>query len=107
MRFTFDRILPLQSLVMPALCGAWLVTASVLAQSDNRPPGDGHGPGGEGRGHKPPEAAYTACKDLNADDVCSVTFKEHTIEGTCTEDSETSKLFCRPDHPPGPPPGSR
>jgi hypothetical protein len=61
-------------------------------------------PGDRPPPHRPPPAAFDACKGKNAGDACSVTFREHTMTGTCatTPDAE---LACRPDRPPpGPPP---
>jgi hypothetical protein len=56
--------------------------------------------------HRPPPAAFDACKGKNQGEACSVTFHEHTMNGTCATTPE-SELACRPDHPPpgGPPPG--
>jgi hypothetical protein len=60
----------------------------------------------EGQGHvrRPPPAAFDACKDKKSGDACEVTFREHTLTGKCDTTPE-DQLACRPDHPPGPPPG--
>jgi hypothetical protein len=49
-----------------------------------------------------PQEAFTACEGKASGDACSVTFREHTMEGTCTAGPEGGKLHCRPS---GPPPG--
>jgi hypothetical protein len=60
------------------------------------------------RQHKPPQVAFDACKDKTEGSACSVTFNEHTIEGTCRKSPEgDSALICFPAHPPGPPPEGR
>lgn len=51
---------------------------------------------------KPPPEAYSACAKATANDTCSVSFGQRTIEGTCTADRDDGTLFCRPNHPPGP-----
>lgn len=60
--------------------------------------------------HKPPQAAFDACKDASEGAACSVSFHGHTMNGTCKKgpNGETD-LACVPehppgDHPPGPPP---
>jgi hypothetical protein len=47
-----------------------------------------------------PQEAFTACEGKAAGDACSVTFHEHTIEGTCAARPEGGALFCRPSGPP-------
>ncbi len=62
-----------------------------------KPEGDHHHRG-------PPPEAFTACANASASQACSVTFGEHTMTGTCVSAPEGSRLVCRPDHPPAPPP---
>lgn len=102
MKLVLPRLSPLQSLLLPVLCGMWISGAPVQAEADHPEPP----PNGGMRGHKPPAAAYTACVDQSEDDLCSVTFGKRTVEGTCVKDphADDAALFCRPDHPPGPPP---
>lgn len=47
-----------------------------------------------------PQEAFTACEGKSEGDACSVTFREHTIEGTCATGPEGGKLHCRPSGPP-------
>jgi hypothetical protein len=60
------------------------------------PPPEGH------QHRRPPPAAFDACKDKKADDACTVTFHEHTMNGKCAATPEGT-LACRPDRPPRPP----
>jgi hypothetical protein len=91
------------------VCATFLGGTQALAQDGSsdrpRPPGE-HGPGDGQRPEprRPPEAAFTACADLKANDVCEVQLKDRTIEGQCVVAREDDKLFCMPDHPHGPPP---
>jgi hypothetical protein len=71
---------------------------SVLADDRPQPPRPGEGP--EGPHRKPPEAAFSACADLKADDVCEVATPDKTIEGKCVPDRDRARLMCLPDHPP-------
>src|SRR5262245_58668190 len=49
-----------------------------------------------GRGHRsPPPEAIEACSGSAEGAACSVTFGEHTVEGTC-ELSDGEQLACRP-----------
>lgn len=66
--------------------------AGVMAQDRPQPPG--HGP--EGRHPKPPEAAFTACNDLQEDDVCEVDLGDKTIEGKCVPARDEARLLCLP-----------
>ncbi len=54
--------------------------------------------------HQPPQAAFDACARSKAGDTCTVTFGDHTLNGTCAAGPDNQALACRPDHPPGPPP---
>ncbi|HEX7453854.1 MAG TPA: hypothetical protein VF294_16290 [Polyangiaceae bacterium] len=55
--------------------------------------------------HKPPHAAFDACKSLSEGDTCSVSFNGHTMNGTCRKGPNgEAELACVPSHPPGPPP---
>ncbi len=55
--------------------------------------------------HKPPQAAFDACKNASEGAACSVAFHGHTMNGTCKKGPNgESELACAPDHPPGPPP---
>ena len=47
-----------------------------------------------------PQEAFTACEGKASGDSCSVTFREHTMEGTCTSGPDGGKLHCRPSGPP-------
>ena len=67
--------------------------SSALVRADDAPPPH----------HQPPQAAFDACQQKKAGDACQVTFHQHTIDGLC-QSTPDDKLFCRPDHPPGPPP---
>jgi hypothetical protein len=62
-----------------------------FASAEDRPP------------HQPPPAAFEACQQKKSGDVCEVTFREHTMSGTCKAMPD-ERLVCHPDHPPGPPP---
>ncbi len=54
--------------------------------------------------HKPPQAAFDACKNASEGAACSVTFHDHTMTGTCKKGPNgEDALACAPDHPPGPP----
>ena len=55
-------------------------------------------------GHGPPPFAYAACADKVAGDDCSVSFGDHSVEGSCVT-GLNDKLFCLPDELPPPPPG--
>lgn len=70
-----------------------------VALADERPP---HPP------RKPPPEAFEACAKLKQGDACSVTFREHTVQGTCDAFPDTTALACRPSGPPpGPPPDGK
>lgn len=47
-----------------------------------------------------PQEAFTACEGKAEGEACSVTFREHTMEGTCTSGPDGGKLHCRPSGPP-------
>ena len=51
---------------------------------------------------EPPPEAFTACKDKQADSVCSVKLPDQTITGRCVS-AHDSRLFCLPEHMPQPP----
>jgi|GEM_PF-4108998 len=88
------------------LCAASLGAGGVMAQGRPQPDGrPGNGPPGQPR--KPPEAAFSACNDLQEDDVCEVDLGDRTIEGKCVSARDEARLLCLPDHPPGPPPGQQ
>lgn len=81
----------------------------IFCLPDNMPP---HGPDGADGGprgpHKPPAEAFTACDGKSADASCSVTFKGHSMDGTCRTPppgSGETRLACAPTHRGGPPPG--
>lgn len=48
----------------------------------------------------PPAEAYAACQSKSEREACTVTFREHTIEGTCFLHPSDQRLFCRPSGPP-------
>lgn len=54
-------------------------------------------PVAEGRGRRPPAAAYEACEGLSEGDRCSVNTPRGTMEGTCKVLSEGDELACFPD----------
>lgn len=78
-----------------------LMGLSLARAEDNRPPPHGaHGP--------PPPEAFSACTDKKSEDACTVTFGEHAMSGVCVASREDeTKLFCRPDHRPPPPPNEQ
>ncbi len=84
---------------MKTVLASILVTILPLAIAAAEP-GDRRGPP-----RKPPQEAFTACVNLAEGDACSVKLRDHTISGTCEKFPEQTELACRPDHPPGPPPG--
>ncbi len=51
---------------------------------------------------EPPAEAFTACKDKQADNACSVKLPDQTITGRCVL-AHDNRLFCLPDHMPQPP----
>lgn len=85
-----------------ALCVSLLGGASVLAEDRPAPPDGRPNDGAHGPHPKPPEAAFTACSNLQEDDVCEVTLRDRTIEGKCVPARDESRLLCLPNHPPGP-----
>ena len=92
------------------LCALSSPGASALAQDRPEPPRNGPGEGPQGPHRKPPEAAFTACADLEEDDVCEVELpdwkdanQKKTIEGKCVQARDEDRLICLPDHPPEPP----
>jgi hypothetical protein len=88
------------------LCAASLGAGGVMAEDRPQPDGPpGHGPQGQPR--KPPEAAFSACNDLQENDVCEVELGDRTIEGKCVPARDEARLLCLPDHPMGPPPGQQ
>lgn len=77
------------------IAGALLVTALPFAIANADHP----------EHHRPPQEAFDACANHKAGDACSVTFGQHTINGTCSAGPDgNGALACKPDHPPGPPP---
>jgi hypothetical protein len=87
------------------LCAASFGAGGVMAEDRHQPPGHGpQGPQGpQGPHPKPPEAAFSACNDLQQDDVCEVDLGDKTIEGKCVPARDEARLLCLPDHPPGAP----
>ena len=80
----------------PLLFGLALpFVSSALVRADDAPAPPPH--------RQPPQAAFDACQQKKSGDACTVTFREHTISGQC-QTTPDDKLFCRPEHPPGPPP---
>ena len=78
------------------LCAASFGAGGVMA--DDRQPPDGRP--GDGPHRKPPEAAFSACTDLQEDDVCEVELRDRTIQGKCVPARDEARLHCMPDHPP-------
>jgi hypothetical protein len=74
------------------ICAAAVTLAApvAMAENSNEPP--------RGRGGPPPEA-LAACKSLVADDACTFTAKDETLQGTCWA-PEDKPLACRPDNAP-------
>jgi hypothetical protein len=70
--------------------------AAVAADSPPPPPPGHH--------HKIPDEAFVACKDLSEGEACTVTVHDHQHDGFCRKAHEDERLFCMPDHPPGPHP---
>jgi hypothetical protein len=108
----------LSAAALCAVSAVWLTGASLLAGAEDAPSppagpgapdapdapgGPGGGPRGPAHGPKPSEAAYSACKGLEEEDVCKVDFRGHEIDGTCVTDADNGVLFCRTEHPPEPP----
>ena len=83
-------------LVFPIFLAAATVFPGTLSRAADDPPAR--------RPHGPPPAAFEACAQKAAGEACSVAMPDRTITGVCAEASD-ARLFCRPDHPPGPPPG--
>jgi hypothetical protein len=81
------------------LCAASFGAGGVIADDRHQPPGQGP----QGPHPKPPEAAFSACTDLQEDDVCEVDLGDKTIQGKCVPARAEARLLCLPDHPPGPP----
>lgn len=71
------------------------VAAAALAEERRGPP--------RGEPPTPPPEAYSACTSAAEGEACTVTLRDRTIDGICVLDKD-DELFCRPDHPPGPPP---
>jgi hypothetical protein len=72
------------------------VPLTAAAQSGGPPPG-GPPPGG----FRPPQVAIDACSSRAEGDACSVTFGDHTIDGTCRKSpSGEGPLACAPNGPP-------
>ena len=80
-------------------CLALAVSAPAFADPSDQPPATPHEPC-DHKPHKPPTAAYDACKELEEGAECQATFGEHNVDGTCSPDREDGSLFCRPNHPP-------
>ena len=78
--------------------------SAALADSSDGPPPPPHG----GHGHRPPEAAFTACASLAEGDACTAEVHGTTETGKCIKvpahiKDDAGKLFCGPPHPPHPP----
>lgn len=58
--------------------------------------------GPHGHPHGPPQEAFDACSGLAANDACTVSLGEHTLQGTCRSGPDDGSLACAPK---GPPPG--
>jgi hypothetical protein len=86
-RFKSRKLLAQAAIAALGLGGGALV-GSAVAQADEH--------------HAPPPEAYTACDSKSAGDTCSVTFHEHTMEGTCNQRGSDTRLSCRPNHHPIP-----
>jgi hypothetical protein len=70
---------------------ALLFGAPLAAQSGGPPPGGCH----------PPQEAIDACSSRAEGDACSVTFGDHTMEGTCRKGPNgDGPLACAPKGPP-------
>ena len=59
----------------------------------------------EHKHHKPPQEAVDACASAAAGDACAFKIHDHDLTGKCFAPPDQTVLACRPDHPPGPPPG--
>ncbi len=46
----------------------------------------------------------SACDGKSANDACTAEVHGTEIDGVCAPDFEGTKLFCRPNHMPPPPP---
>lgn len=66
-----------------------------LADPPNGPP---DGPGCHGPGHAPPAEAFTACANQSAGAACTVQHDGHTMQGTCGQAHDDTRLVCRPPH---------
>ncbi|MFO0629617.1 MAG: hypothetical protein U0325_28835 [Polyangiales bacterium] len=53
---------------------------------------------------EPPPFAFEACSGRSDGAACEVQLPDRRVEGTCRAYTD-QRLFCRPAHPPGPPPG--
>jgi hypothetical protein len=52
-------------------------------------------PGGKPKKHKPPAAAFEACKDKVVNDACSYEGRKKTVNGTCQPRKKGDGLVCR------------
>lgn len=82
---------PVLALLALALCS---VSALAQPKPGEAPPGDRRGPSAE---------ALTACKTLNAGDVCSFSGDRGAASGSCWA-PEGRPLACRPNDAPAPAP---
>jgi len=78
------------------LCAASFGAASAAAEDRPQPPADRQGPQ-----RKPTEAAFSACTDLQENDVCEVDLGDRTIEGKCVPARDEARLLCLPEQPEG------
>jgi hypothetical protein len=74
---------------------ALLVSLSLLAPAVGRA-GDGDGEGH--KKHKPPPAAFAACKDKSEGATCTFEGRKGTVTGTCRPGKKGQWLVCRRPH---------
>ena len=72
---------------------ALLVSLSLLAPAVGHA-GDDHGR----KKHKPPPAAFDACKDKAEGDACSFEGRKGTVNGSCRPAHKSETLVCRRPH---------
>ncbi|HEX7478475.1 MAG TPA: hypothetical protein VF331_11755 [Polyangiales bacterium] len=92
---TPTRNMQLSRFIHPIYAAAALTAA--LQLTPGRASADDSGQDAPRHHHKPPAAAYDACRNEAAGDACEVTFHERHVEGTCMADHDGA-LFCRPPH---------
>jgi len=83
--------LPFPMLLVSVLAITAIASA---AGADDHPPGPPPAP---------PPQAYSACESKSGGDACVVHLFDKDIDGTCRPDRDGGKLFCMPNHMPGPP----